>query len=131
MLVFAIWELLLIRRLIMLKRFKYRRSRAGGNPVAHVVKSLDPRLRGNDGELAVLIPLRVMRDLRRRVDQVRSSFANEPIRAMLVDNKYEASTKTVAHLDDRLVTRRRRDGSRDALVRDDDPDQCIRHSIRR
>ena len=32
----------------MLQRFKRRRSREGGNPVAYVVKSLDPRLRGDD-----------------------------------------------------------------------------------
>ena len=37
-----------MRRLNMLKNFKLRRSRAGGNPVAYVAKSLDPRLRGDD-----------------------------------------------------------------------------------
>ena len=40
--------LLLMRQFNMLNRFKLRRSRVGGNPVAYVVKSLDPRLRGDD-----------------------------------------------------------------------------------
>jgi hypothetical protein len=47
---------LLMRRLNTLKNFKFRRSRAGGNPVAYDVKSLGPSLRWDDEMSAAIHP---------------------------------------------------------------------------